>query len=57
MSYAVPLGAHGFAQCKPLAQQTVTKLGFNLAEFRFFACTGWSGNPQPKLLHEQENRT
>ncbi len=55
MPYAVPLGAHGFAQCAPLAQQTVTRLGFTLAEFRFSACTGWSGNPQPKLLHDLGN--
>ena len=52
MSYEVPLGAHGFAQCTPLAQQTVRKLGYALAEFRFFACTGWSGNPQPRLRHD-----
>jgi hypothetical protein len=52
MSYEVPWGAHGFAQCTPLAQQTVRKLGYALAEFRFFACTGWSGNPQPRLRHD-----
>jgi hypothetical protein len=52
MSYEVPLGTHGFAQCTPLAQQTVRKLGYALAEFRFFACTGWSGNPQPSLRHD-----
>jgi hypothetical protein len=52
MSYEVPLGTHGFAQCTPLAQQTVSKLGYALAEFRFFACTGWSGSPQPKLRQD-----
>jgi hypothetical protein len=52
MSYEVPLGTHGFAQCTPLAQQTVRKLGYALAEFRFFACRGWSGNPRPSLRHD-----
>ena len=52
MAYAVPLGAQGFAKCTPLAQQEFSKLGYALAEFRFYACTGWSGSPQPALRHD-----
>jgi 4-amino-4-deoxy-L-arabinose transferase-like glycosyltransferase len=49
MAYEVPLGAHGFASCTLLDSQEVTRLNASIASFRFYACLGWSGNPQPRL--------
>lgn len=56
MPYEVPLGAHGFSKCEPLATQAVRRLGYTLAEFRFFACSGWAGQPRPRLLHDNSDR-
>jgi 4-amino-4-deoxy-L-arabinose transferase-like glycosyltransferase len=49
MAYAVPLGPHGFASCTLLETQPTTRLGAPIASFRFYACRGWSGDPQPQL--------
>ena len=52
MAYTVPLGAHGFRDCQLLATQAATHWGAPLASFRFYACRGWSGRPQPRLRTE-----
>lgn len=52
MAYQLPLGAHGFRDCQLLATQQATHWGAPLASFRFYACHGWSGNPQPRLSLE-----
>lgn len=52
MAYVIPRGAHGFADCQLLESLPVMRLGSPLSEFRFYACRGWSGNPQPRLLSE-----
>jgi 4-amino-4-deoxy-L-arabinose transferase-like glycosyltransferase len=49
LAYAVPQGAHGFADCTLLEQQPVQRLGATIATFRFYACHRWSGDPQPRL--------
>lgn len=49
LAYAVPQGAHGFADCTLLDSQTVPRLGATIATFRFYACHRWSGDPQPRL--------
>ncbi|MDP3650212.1 MAG: glycosyltransferase family 39 protein [Rhodoferax sp.] len=49
MPYAVPLGPHGFARCEWLETQVAQRWGADLASFRFYACHGWSGEPQPRL--------
>ncbi len=49
LGYALPLGAHGFADCQLLDVQEVLRFGHPVATFRFFACHGWSGQPQPRL--------
>jgi hypothetical protein len=49
LGYTVPLGAHGFADCKFLDTQDVLRLGRVISSFRFYACHGWSGQPQPRL--------
>ena len=49
LGYAVPLGAHGFADCRLLETQEVRRLGVPISTFRFFACHAWSGQPQPRL--------
>lgn len=49
LTYTVPLGAHGFTDCNPLATQEVRRLGTAIAGFRFYACHHWSGQPQPRL--------
>ena len=50
LGYAVPLGAHGFADCTLLDTQAVQRLGQPISTFRFYACHNWSGQPQPRLL-------
>ncbi|MFM6993297.1 MAG: ArnT family glycosyltransferase [Rhodoferax sp.] len=52
MAYAVPLGAHGFQNCELLATQVATHWGAPVSSFRFYACHGWSGKPQPRLRME-----
>jgi hypothetical protein len=49
LAYALPLGAHGFADCTLLDTQDVRRLGIPIASFRFHACHNWSGQPQPRL--------
>jgi hypothetical protein len=49
LGYTVPLGEHGFAECKLLESQDVLRLGRVNSSFRFYACHGWSGLPQPRL--------
>ena len=49
LGYTVPLGEHGFADCKLLDSQDVQRLGRVISSFRFYACHGWSGRPQPRL--------
>jgi 4-amino-4-deoxy-L-arabinose transferase-like glycosyltransferase len=49
MAYEVPLGEHGFASCTLLDTQQVAHMGAVIASFRFYACQGWSGTPQPRL--------
>lgn len=53
MAYEVPLGANGnpvgFARCALLDTQETVRLGVVIASFRFYACHGWSGKPQPRL--------
>jgi hypothetical protein len=48
MAYAVPLGAHGFRACELLDTQVATHWGLPVSSFRFYACRGWSGSPQPR---------
>ena len=52
MAYVVPLGEHGFDKCELLATQVATHGGVPLSSFRFYACHGWSGKPQPRLRME-----
>lgn len=49
MAYEVPLGTHGFASCTLLETHVAQRLGAAIATFRFYACRGWSGAPQPRL--------
>jgi hypothetical protein len=57
MAYAVPLGTNanpqgkpvGFARCALLDTQETVHMGAVIASFRFYACHGWSGKPQPVL--------
>jgi hypothetical protein len=49
MAYAVPLGPHGFANCTLLDTQETVHLKAPIASFRFYACRGWEGTPQPVL--------
>jgi hypothetical protein len=49
LPYETPLGAHGFAQCRLLDTLQVRRLGFAVSQFDLYACSGWSGDPQPRL--------
>lgn len=49
MAFEVPLGDHGFARCDLLDTQETKHMGVVIASFRFYACNGWSGKPQPRL--------
>jgi hypothetical protein len=49
LAYEVPLGGHGFADCKLLETQEVRRFGVAIASFSFYACHNWSGDPQPRL--------
>jgi hypothetical protein len=49
LGYTVPLGEHGFTDCKLLQAQDVQRRGRVISSFRFYACHGWSGKPQPRL--------
>jgi hypothetical protein len=47
MAYALPLAPHGFSQCRWLETMPVERWGEPLGYFRFYACYGWIGTPQP----------
>ena len=49
LPYVTPIGAHGFAQCRLLDTQEVQRFGYAISRFDFYACSGWSGDPQPRL--------
>lgn len=49
LAYEVPLGVHGFSDCRLLDTQDVHRLGATIATFRFYACSNWSGDPKPHL--------
>jgi hypothetical protein len=49
LPYETPLGAHGFAQCRKLESLEVRRLGYAVSSFDFYACSGWSGQPEPRL--------
>jgi 4-amino-4-deoxy-L-arabinose transferase-like glycosyltransferase len=49
LPYETPIGAHGFAQCRPLDHLEVRRLGYAVSSFDFFACSAWSGQPMPRL--------
>ncbi len=57
MAYEVPMGTAdkpvGFARCDVLDTQEAVHLGAVIASFRFYACQGWSGKPQPQLVKPQ----
>jgi hypothetical protein len=48
MPFALPIGDHGFRDCRLLEDQAVLRLGRAVADFHFYACHGWSGKPQPQ---------
>jgi hypothetical protein len=49
LPYETPLGTHGFAQCQRLDTLEVRRLGYAVSSFNFYACSGWAGDPQPRL--------
>jgi hypothetical protein len=48
MPFEVPLGVHGFGDCRLLEAQSAERFGQTVANFHFYACRGWSGDPQPQ---------
>ena len=48
LAFATPLGPHGFADCQLLDTLDVRQGGAPVARFRFYACQGWAGDPQPR---------
>jgi hypothetical protein len=49
LPYETPMGAHGFAHCSKLDHLEVQRLGYAVSSFDFYACSGWSGDPRPRL--------
>ena len=49
LPYETPLGAHGFTQCSKLDHLDVQRFGYAVSSFDFYACSGWSGQPEPRL--------
>ena len=49
LPYETPLGAHGFAQCSKLDHLEVLRFGYAVSSFDFYSCSGWSGDPRPRL--------
>jgi hypothetical protein len=49
LPYETPAGAHGFARCSKLDHLEVQRFGYAVSSFDFYACNGWSGDPQPRL--------
>jgi hypothetical protein len=47
--YVTPIGDHGFKSCTLLHHVDVRRMGYALANFDFYACYGWSGDPLPAL--------
>ena len=52
MAYVTPVGGNGFTDCHLLEALPVQRLGRPLSEFRFYACSGWSADPKPRLQSE-----
>jgi 4-amino-4-deoxy-L-arabinose transferase-like glycosyltransferase len=48
LAFEIPLAPHGFAQCQLLDTLDTALGGAPVARFRFYACHGWSGDPQPR---------
>jgi hypothetical protein len=57
LPYETPVGAHGFAQCNKLDHLEVQRLGYAVSSFDFYACSGWSGEPQPRLRSARTRAT
>jgi hypothetical protein len=53
MAYQVPMAPHGFTRCTLLQTLPVQRWGQALASFRFYACRGWEGSPQPVLTERK----
>ncbi len=49
LPYETPIGANGFTQCSKLDHLEVQRLGYAVSSFDFYACSGWSGQPMPRL--------
>jgi 4-amino-4-deoxy-L-arabinose transferase-like glycosyltransferase len=49
LPYETPLGAHGFTQCNQLDHLEVQRFGYAVSSFDFYTCSGWSGQPLPRL--------
>jgi 4-amino-4-deoxy-L-arabinose transferase-like glycosyltransferase len=49
LPYETPIGANGFTQCRPLDTLPVQRFGYAVSRFDFYACSGWSGQPLPRL--------
>jgi hypothetical protein len=49
LPYDIPRTPHGFAACRLLDTQDVRRLGYTVSRFDFYACSGWTGAPQPHL--------
>ena len=48
LAFQTPLGPHGFANCQLLDTLDTRHGGAPVARFRFYACQGWAGDPQPR---------
>ena len=48
LAFETPLGPHGFANCQLLDTLDTRHGGAPVARFRFYACQGWAGDPQPR---------
>ena len=48
LAFETPLGPHGFANCQLLDTLDTRHSGAPVARFRFYACQGWAGDPQPR---------
>jgi hypothetical protein len=48
LAFETPLGPHGFADCQLLETLDARHGGAPVARFRFYACHGWAGDPQPR---------
>jgi hypothetical protein len=48
LAFETPLGPHGFADCQLLDTLDARHGGAPVARFRFYACYGWAGDPQPR---------